>query len=467
MYARDLMKTVAGAALLLAMLAPRAQATPQGQRYDAALGEYGAAAEAESAYPQDPADSLYRAARTALNREQYRNAAELFVQVYQQYPRSSYAAQAMYYQAFALYRNGQDRDLREAQRALRDLQRQHSGAEIAQRDAEALMARIEGELARRGDAEAGEEVARRATGIASGGQQGACEDEIRIAALNALLQMNSEQALPILERVLANRSEDPCAVEMRRKAVFLLSQHVDESNVEILLELVRNDPDREVRLQAVFWLSQVEGERTVDALEEILLNSPDRELQEKAIFALSQSGSARAGAVLRDFAMKADADPDLRSNAVFWIGQHEGAENASFLREIYATTDEEAIKERVIFSLAQSGNAESSGWLLEVAGDPDEPIEMRKKALFWAGQSERLSIEQLGELYEGMPERELKEQIIFGLSQRHERAAVDWLLNIARNETDTELRRKAIFWLSQSEDPRVAEFLLELIEGGS
>jgi hypothetical protein len=65
-----------------------------------------------------------------------------------------------------------------------------------------------------------------------------------------------------------------------------------------------------------------------------------------------------------------------------------------------------------------------------------------------------------------MPERELKEQIIFALSQRHEDGAVDWLLEIARTEEDVELRKKAIFWLSQSDDPRVAEFLLELIEGG-
>ncbi|MGD2155051.1 MAG: HEAT repeat domain-containing protein [Gemmatimonadales bacterium] len=460
------MRTVTGAALLLGVFAPLSQAAAQRVDYEAVLGGYGAAAEVESMYPQDPADSLYRAARAALNRESYRQAAEMFAQVHRRYPRSSYAAQALYYQAFALYRNGGERDLRAAQEALRQLRGSYADAEVTLRDAEALMARIEGELARRGDAAAGEGVARRAQGIGVGGQQEACEDEIRIAALNALLQMNSEQALPILERVLADRSDDPCSVEMRRKAVFLISQHVDEENIDILLDIVQNDPDTEVRHQAVFWLSQVPGERTVDALENILRTSDDLELQKKALFSLSQVSSDRAAQFLRDYATQEGADPELRGQAIFWLGQMHGAENAEFLRQIYASTEEYEVKDRVIFSLAQLGDEQSAAWLLDVAADASEPMEMRKKALFWAGQSHRLSVEEMGELYNQMTERELKEQIIFALSQRHEDEAVDWMLQIARTEEDVELRKKAIFWLSQSRDPRVAEFLLELIEGG-
>ncbi|UCC72191.1 MAG: HEAT repeat domain-containing protein [Gemmatimonadota bacterium] len=422
----------------------------------------------ESAYPQDPADSLYRAAREYLNRDRYRRAAELFEQVHARYPRSSYAAEALYYQAFALYRSGREADLHAAQNVLRHLQRSYAESEAARRDAEALLARIEGKLARRGDAAAGEEVARRASGIAAGVRAEPCEgeDEIRIAALNALLQMNSEQALPILERVLANREDDACSVEMRRKAVFLMSQHVDEETLDILLDVVRNDPDQEVRHQAVFWLSQVPGERTVNALEDILQSSDDPELQQKAIFALSQVHSERTGRILRDYAMDESADVELRAQAIFWLGQQHDVENVEFLRQIYASTDEPEIKEKIVFSLAQLGDRESMDWLLSVAADADESMEMRKKALFWAGQSEALSIVQMGELYEGMEERELKEQIIFALAQRHEDEAVDWLLEIARGEEDTELRKKAIFWLSQSDDPRVAEFLLEIIEGG-
>jgi hypothetical protein len=40
---------------------------------------------------------------------------------------------------------------------------------------------------------------------------------------------------------------------------------------------------------------------------------------------------------------------------------------------------------------------------------------------------------------------------------------MDKLFAIAKNEPDRELRKKAIFWIGQSRDPRAAQFLQELI----
>lgn len=424
----------------------------------------------ESFYPQDPADSLYRAAREQLSRDNYRQAAELFNEVHRRYPRSDYAAQSLYYQAFALYRSGRESDLRQAQASLAELERSYASSEVALKEAEALQARITGELARRGDAEAAERIARDVAAIQAGPRPAAqaCageEDEIRMAALNALLQMNSERAIPILKRVLQERDEDDneCVIAMRRRAVFLLAQHLDEDNVDILLDVVKNDPNAEVRGQAVFWLSQVPGERTVDALESILADSNNPELQGKALFALSQSGGERASQVLRDYALREDISPELRGKAIFWLGQR--SDNSAFLRDIYARATDPEVKERIIHSVAMSGGEENAAFLLTIAGDPKQSIETRKQAMFWAGQA-GVSAVEMAALYERMPERELKEQIIFTLAQQGGEEAVDKLLEIARSEKDQELRKKAMFWLGQSDDPRVAEFLLEIIEGG-
>ena len=113
------------------------------------------------------------------------------------------------------------------------------------------------------------------------------DDDLRIAALNAVLQMDPDRAVPLLKTVLARR--DAGAVCLRRKAVFLVSQKRTSETSAILLNAVRNDPDREVREQAVFWLSQVPGDETVAALDSVLRDpKTDQEIQEKAIFALSQ-----------------------------------------------------------------------------------------------------------------------------------------------------------------------------------
>lgn len=455
------------AVAFLAVGVASVEASPQRQEVSIG-GPYARALEAE--HPQDPADSLYRAAVQRLNQDDYSRAAEMFARIQERYPRSNYAAQALYYQAFALYRNGREEDLRAGLDALRLMQDRYADAYTSLSEAQTLAARIQGALARRGDSRAAEDIARQAREIRertrSGRQSEGCEgeDEMRLAALNALLQMSSERALPIIEKVLANPEDDPCSVALRRKAVFLLAQHVSEENLDLLLDLVRNDPDREVRAQAVFWLSQVPGERTVTALEQILRESDDLELQKKALFALSQSGGERANQVLRDYALREDAPLELRETAIFWIGQSEGAAAGNFLRELYGRTSDPKLREKVIFSVAQRGGRDNASWLLDRAVDTNEPVQVRKAAIFWAGQS-GVSIEELVGLYDRLPDREMKEQLIFTLSQRSEPAAVNKMLDIARNETDAELRKKAIFWLSQSDDPRVVELLMELIEG--
>ena len=66
-----------------------------------------------------------------------------------------------------------------------------------------------------------------------GEQHGECNDvDTRVAALNALLQMDTEQAMPILMDVLERR--DACSVELRRKAVFLASQHASFMTAAIM-----------------------------------------------------------------------------------------------------------------------------------------------------------------------------------------------------------------------------------------
>jgi TolA-binding protein len=439
---------------------------------------------------QDPADSLYRAARQALNRNQYARAAQLFQAVQRRYPRSTYTADSYYWQAFALYRTGSDDALRAARTALRAQATRFPKA-ATRHDAEVLLRRVQDQLAQRGDREAAEALSAEADSIEPPepaelpepieapeppeGPRGhpprpgtrrsaSCDDEddIRIAALQGLLNMDAERAVPILKAVLAQRDEGH--VCLRRKAVWLVSQKRSPETSAILLDAVRADPDREVREQAVFWLSQVPGDETVAALDSILRDpKTDPEIQDKAIFALSQHRSARAGAILRAFAERRDAPSDLREKAIFWLGQNRSADNARFLKDLYQKLENDDLREKVIFSLSQMGGTDNYRWLMDIALDQTEHIEIRKKALFWAGQGHSVDVADLVRLYDSMKDREMREQLIFVYSQRREEAALQKLFDIGKNDPDRELRKKAIFWIGQSRSPRAAQFLQELI----
>lgn len=60
-------------------------------------------------------------------------------------------------------------------------------------------------------------------------------------------------------------------------------------------------------------------------------------------------------------------------------------------------------------------------------------------------------------------ESSVKEQAIFALSQRPRDEGVPALIRIARSSPDARLRKKALFWLGQSGDPRAVELFEEIL----
>jgi hypothetical protein len=60
-------------------------------------------------------------------------------------------------------------------------------------------------------------------------------------------------------------------------------------------------------------------------------------------------------------------------------------------------------------------------------------------------------------------DRDVRESAVFALSQRPHDEGVPALIRIAKANPDPELRRKAIFWLGQSEDPRALSLFEELL----
>jgi HEAT repeat protein len=435
---------------------------------------------------QEPGDSLYRQARQLLNRNRYAEAAARFKEFREKNPNSERVADALYFEAFALYRGGDINQLREARARLREQETRFPRA-ATKSDSKTLRVRILQELAQRGDAEAAAQIRVLADSAAkapavpdtpepprapraprpprAGDRSGAdCDsdddDNVKMTALNALMQMDSERAIPILKSVLAKR--DSGSVCLRRRAVFLVSQKRAPEATAILLDAARHDPDLDVRLQAVQWLSQVRSDDATAALDSILRTSRDTELQEKALFALSQIKSERATSSLRAYAERSDVPVAVRERAIFWLGQQRSPENAAFLRALYAKLQNSELKEKCLFSLSQMKDQGNDRWLLELAANDREPVEIRKRALFYAGQA-GAPVADLTALYDRTRDREMKQQLIFVYSQRKDAQAVDKLMDIARRETDPELRKKAVFWLGQSRDPRAAQFLVELI----
>lgn len=286
---------------------------------------------------------------------------------------------------------------------------------------------------------------------------------MRLAALQGLMQMDASDALPILKQVLARR--DACSEQLRRRAVFLVSQKPGDESTDMLIDAARRDPSEEVRAEAVQWLGQSRSDRAVSALDSIIFSTSDAEMQKRAIFAVSQRQSEVATRTLRRAAEDAHLSDEVRMQAIFWLGQrHADPGQLDYLRQLFARTTNQDLRMHIIQAVAQSRSPESKKWLLDLARDRSAPEEARKQAVFWAGQ-QGASPTELGALYDDVHgQEEMQKQIIFALSQSHDATATDKLMQIARSDPDREMRKQAIFWLGQRKDPRVAQFLMELIK---
>ena len=400
----------------------------------------------------DPADSLYRAARRALNQKDYETAAGLFDAILTRFPRSEYAPDALYWKGFALYRNG---DLDEAVEALETQARRFPKAGTRS-DAEALLIRLKGELAKRGDSDAQREV-----DSAAAGSGKSCDDmEVQSAALDALQQMDPDRVLPLLKKVLARR--DPCSTSLRKNALFILAQKAGSEREKLLLEVARNDPNSGVRQDAVFHLSQAKSDLAVDALEDLLLHSEERGVRSNALFALAQNRSERARNILRVFALSDDAPTGLRNDAIFHLAQRRDSADAAWLRSAYSKLNDGELRKNLMFHIAQRQGQDTDRWLMSIAVDAKESMEQRKNAVFYLANHKSDGTDELVAIYDKVP-LELRKDVLFHIAQRHDDGSLEKLIQIAKNDPNKEMRKDALFYIAQSKDPRALKALEEMV----
>lgn len=432
-------------------------------------------------------DSLYRAAREALNRGEYSRASTMFRALEQKYPRSRVTPAVLYWQAFALYRAGSTDELKRALEVLKAQQERYPDA-AADVEAATLRTRLQAALAARGDAGAAEAL-RLAT---AGGPTCDKEDvEVRAEALNALAQIDAAEARPTLRKVLARRDE--CSVRLRRSAVYILGRIGTDESTTDLIDVAKSDPDPSVKNDAILLIGRSPGTAAVKTLEQLFAGSTDDRTKQAVLSALRSRGGPEARRVLRTIIERSDIPENMRTEAISQLagssydvrraaaelaasGQNVSGsrrsgstdvggddEDASYLRNLYAKTESATVKAAIIASVARIGGSANDQWVLGVARNRDEDMRLRREALSRL-RSTSLTVDDLGKLFDSLSERELRSAVVYQLAAREDSAAVDKLIEIAKSGTDPQIRREAISALARRKDPRTTKLLLDLVE---
>jgi HEAT repeat protein len=126
--------------------------------------------------------------------------------------------------------------------------------------------------------------------------------------------------------------DDP-STEVKKKAVFGISQSPEAGAVDVLIDNARNNADTSVRGESIFWLAQKAGNKAASAITERIDQDPDTEVKKKAVFALSQLPKDEGVPLLIRVA-RTHTNPAVRKQAMFWLGQSRDPRALDFFAEI-------------------------------------------------------------------------------------------------------------------------------------
>jgi hypothetical protein len=354
-----------------------------------------------------------------------------------------------------------------------------------------------------------------------------CQDiEVKLTALNALKQMDSTKILPTLQKLFARRDE--CSTPLRRRAMDynLIPRDLSGETLDLVISIATTDPDVSVRSSAIQLLSNDSSDKAVQGLYKALTAFEDQRTQSAALNALTTNPTPSARKMLKTYIEAESTPEELKGQALqsltsaysyHWAyaqsrGRGDGIgydrfgrpyainekadsaarearmkETGQYLREVFPKLPSEALKRNVIGSVSSYGGVENAQWLLKVAMDAKEPIEIRRLAIQSVARipavrpkaNDRnafvgypygmpagalaIGIDELVKAYDKFEDRQLKNTLVDILVNRTEEAAFEKLASIAKNDKDTQVRQTVIRHLSNSKDPRAAKALGDVI----
>jgi hypothetical protein len=92
------------------------------------------------------------------------------------------------------------------------------------------------------------------------------------------------ESVALLESLVGGEPRD----RVSNSAIMAISQHADPAALDTLFRLARTGSQPRTRGDALFWLAQRAGDKVAATIRERIDQDPDTEVKKKAVFALSQ-----------------------------------------------------------------------------------------------------------------------------------------------------------------------------------
>jgi len=287
--------------------------------------------------------------------------------------------------------------------------------------------------------------------------------EFKIVVLQALIESDPPRGIAAATDWLKPNSSQtpPC----RRAALTVLARRGGKAAVPTILAEAQNDPDLPTRVRAVSLLGMTNDDSVIDPLREFALNSNQNEISEAAVYGLSQNQSVRALNGLADVALSSKPIA-LRKRAISSIAGRPGEPSVDALFKIYDSSQDLEIRKSTIRGLGQRKSERAAARLVELARASDNVELRKEAISAIGRRGGEASIDGLMRLYDSEKNEDIKTQIINSFAYSNDPKVTHKLIEIARNpQTPMERRRRIVMILGgRSKDPEVIRYFEELLK---
>ncbi len=273
------------------------------------------------------------------------------------------------------------------------------------------------------------------------------DDDMKLMALNGLMQNNPERALPLVEKILMG-SQSP---KVKERALFVLSQSDSPQAKEILVKIAKGGSNPDLQRLAIRNLGVHGGKQNSGLLGEIYQSQSDPSLKREILRSFMVSGDSQKLAALA----KSEKDEGLRREAIRQLG---AMGDTKSLTEMLASESDAQVRMEAVNALMISGASQP---LIDIANNDKDPAVKRKAIQMLGVMGVGKTGDALVQIYQKAGDAETKKTALRGMfTQGNAKALVD----AARKETDPELKREAVRMLSTMKSKEASEYMLELLE---
>jgi hypothetical protein len=274
------------------------------------------------------------------------------------------------------------------------------------------------------------------------------DEDLKLLALNSLMQRGDAEALPILQKILEGQQPE----RMKERALFVLAQNQTKSAQDLLGQIVHGEKDPGLQVRAIRLLAVAKGSQAADTLADVYRGSNNQSVR-KAV--LDSYLIMHAPDMLMQVTQH-ESNPELMRHAISELGALGAVPQLS---NMYQATTNKDVKEAILNAFIAAGGKGTDA-LAAIASSERDP-ELHSRAIRNMGAAGgSAAAPALLSIYSRSTDEESKRaalNALFVAGDAHD------LVVLARAERDSSAKREIIGKLALMHNKEAADYMMEIL----